>query len=129
LRAYLGAGAGRRVGWLGAVSDHRIGSAVRALHEKTGHPWTIESLAASVGMSRSAFAARFKSLVGAAPMEYLARCRIHRASRLLRESTLTLGQVASEIGFESEASFSKAFKRQLGLPPGRFRRQRNAESA
>lgn len=121
LRAYIGSESGRDVKWLGAVSDEQIGGALRALHENTARAWTIESLAATVHMSRSAFASRFKQLIGEAPMEYLARCRIQKASRLLRESEMTLGQIADAIGYESETSFNKAFKRLTGVPPGRFR--------
>ena len=121
LRAYIGSSNHRHIGWLGAVADSQIGNALRALHEKTEHAWTIETLASTVGMSRSAFALRFKKLTGEAPMEYLARCRIHKASRLLRESDLSIGQVAQRSGYDSEASFNKAFKRRLGLPPGKYR--------
>lgn len=123
LRAYIGSSNNRPTGWLGAVADSQIGYALRALHEKTEQAWTLESLAATVGMSRSVFALRFKTLVGESPMEYLTRCRIHKASRLLRESDLSIGQVAQRSGYDSEAAFNKAFKRQLGLPPGKFRNQ------
>ena len=128
LRAYIEADRHRGVGWLGAVADHQIGNAVRALHAHSEQAWTIESLAASVGMSRSAFALRFKKLVGAAPMEYLARCRIHKASRLLHESKMPIAQVASLSGYESEAAFSKAFKRRLGVTPGKFRNEHTQAS-
>lgn len=121
LRAYIGSHDQRQTGWLGAVADRQIGQALRALHEKTEQAWTLESLAATAGMSRSVFALRFKTLVGESPMEYLTRCRIHKASRLLRESDLSIGQVAQRSGYDSEAAFNKAFKRRLGLPPGRFR--------
>jgi AraC-like DNA-binding protein len=124
LRAYLGSGNGRDVRWFGAAADHQIGSALRALHEKSAHAWTIEALAGTVNMSRSAFALRFKTLIGEAPMEYLARCRIQKASRLLHESDLTIRQIADSVGYESETSFNKAFKRRIGVPPGRFREQR-----
>lgn len=129
LRAYISADTSRRVGWLGAVADRQIASALRILHEKTEHPWTIEALATSVNMSRSAFALRFKTLVGEAPMEYLTRCRIHKASRLLRESGMTIAQVAQQIGYDSEASFNRAFKRQTGVPPGRFRSEQGIQVA
>ena len=125
LRAYIGSDNARDVKWLGAVSDDQIGSALRALHEKSAHAWTIEALASTVNMSRSAFALRFKTLIGEAPMEYLARCRIQKASRLLHESDLTISQIAGIIGYESETSFNKAFKRRIGVPPGRFREQRS----
>lgn len=123
LRAYLGSGNGRHVQWFGAAADHQIGSALRALHEQPAHDWTVEALASTANMSRSAFALRFKQLVGAAPMEYLARCRIQQATRLLNESSMPISQIADVIGYDSEASFSKAFKRHIGIPPGQFRIQ------
>lgn len=123
LRAYIGWSKDRPTGWLGAVADSQIGQALRILHEKTEQAWSLESLAAAVGMSRSVFALRFKTLVGESPMEYLTRCRLHKASRLLRESDLSIGQVAQRSGYDSEAAFNKAFKRRLGLPPGKFRNQ------
>jgi len=113
----------------GAAADHQIGSALRALHEQSAHAWTIEALASTVNMSRSAFALRFKSLIGEAPMEYLTRCRIQKASRLLHESDLTISQIADSVGYESETSFNKAFKRRIGVPPGRFREQRTVRNA
>ena len=121
LRAYLGSGNVRDVRWFGAAADPQIGAALRLLHEQSAHTWTVEELAATVNMSRSAFALRFKKFVGDAPMEYLARCRIEKAARLLRESALPLSQIAAEIGYDSEASFNKAFKRHLGVPPGQYR--------
>lgn len=121
LRAYLGSGNGRDVQWFGAAADHQIGSALRMLHEQSARSWTVEALAASVNMSRSAFALRFKKFVGDAPMEYLARCRIQKATRLLRESALPISQIADAIGYDSEAAFNKAFKRLTGTPPGRYR--------
>ena len=121
LRAYLGSGNVRDVQWFGAAADHQIGSALRGLHEQLAHPWTVEMLAASVNMSRSAFALRFKQLVGDAPMEYLGRCRIQKATRLLCESEMPISQIAEVTGYDSEAAFSKAFKRHMGLPPGQFR--------
>ena len=121
LRAYLGSGNGRDVRWFGAAADHQIGTALRVLHEQPTHSWTVEALAAKVNMSRSAFALRFKKFVGDAPMEYLAHCRIQKATRLLRESALPISQIAEVVGYDSEASFNKAFKRRTGMPPGRFR--------
>jgi AraC-like DNA-binding protein len=76
-----------------------------------------------IGMSRSVFAQRFKSVVGEAPMEYLTRCRLHQATQLLLESNMSIGQIANMIGYESDASFNKAFKRRLGVSPGAYRLQ------
>ena len=123
LRAYLGSDNIRNVQWFGAAADHQISNALRRLHEQSAHAWTVETLAATVNMSRSAFALRFKQFVGDAPMEYLARCRIQKATRLLRESAMPISQIADVIGYESETSFNKAFKRRIGIPPGRFRAQ------
>jgi len=128
LRAYVGSTNSRDVRWLGAVADAQIGRALRVLHEKPEQAWTIEALADAVNMSRSAFALRFKQLVGEAPMEYLTRCRLHKAERLLRESDMSIALIAERIGYESEAAFGKAFKRQIGLPPGQYRAtQRRAD--
>lgn len=123
LRAFLGDGQGRDVKWLGAVADSQIGRALRLLHERPEHAWTLDALATAVHMSRSAFALRFKQRVGEAPMEYLSRCRLLRAERLLRESDKSLAAIATEIGYETEASFNKAFKRRHAIPPGRYRSQ------
>lgn len=121
LRAYLGSGNGRDVQWFGAAADPQIGNALRLLHAQSAYAWTVEALAARVHMSRSAFALRFKKLVGDAPMEYLARSRIQQAARLLSESTLPISQIASAVGYDSEVSFNRAFKRRTGIPPGQFR--------
>lgn len=121
LRAYINEDKGQNVGWMGAATDQQIGRALRMVHEKLEQAWTVQSLALAVGMSRSVFAQRFKALVGESPMEYLARCRMHRASRLLRESDLSIAQIAGLTGYDSDMSFSKAFKRRLGVTPGKYR--------
>jgi AraC-like DNA-binding protein len=123
LRAYINADCNHNVAWLGAVSDGQIAKALRLLHEQSNKAWSVESLAKQVGMSRSVFAQRFKTVVGEAPMEYLTRCRIHKASRLLQESSMSITQIANMIGYESDASFNKAFKRRLGVSPGIYRLQ------
>lgn len=110
---------------LRALADARIGRALALLHEHPAEAWTLERLAAAVALSRSGLASRFKALVGAAPLEYLARWRMARAARLLRESDLSLSEVAERIGYESEASFNKAFKRLQGTTPGAYRRLRD----
>jgi AraC-like DNA-binding protein len=122
IRAYIASDARHQTGWLGAVSDYHIGAALRLMHEKTEYPWTLASLARTIGMSRSAFALHFKRLTGETALEYLTRLRIHKASRLLREGDMKLTAVASAIGYHSEAAFSKTFKRLVGVTPGRYRR-------
>jgi AraC-like DNA-binding protein len=107
---------------LRALADPQIGSALALIHEQPGAPWTVETLAAAVTLSRSGFAARFSALVGAAPLEYLTRWRMTVAAKLLRESDLTMIDVARQVGYQSEASFNRAFKRCEGMAPGTYRR-------
>jgi len=108
-------------GWLGALRDPQIGAALALIHRKPEHDWSVAALAREVGMSRSPFAARFRALVHAAPLAYLNRWRMHLAASLLRDDHLTVSAVIERIGYESEAAFSKAFKRRFGLPPRSFR--------
>lgn len=121
LRGHLDQQDGTHRGWLGALRDRQISHALRLMHRQGERPWTIEALATRVGMSRSAFAARFKALVGEAPLEYLTRCRMQKAAELLRESDMKLFEIATRIGYASEGAFNKAFKRHMGTTPGRFR--------
>jgi len=109
-------------GWLGALADRRLGPALQAIHRDTARTWTVDSLAALAEMSRSGFALRFKQRVGESPFEYITRWRMFRAGALLRERHRPLLEIAAEIGYESEASFCKAFKRFTGLTPGGYRR-------
>ena len=94
------------------------------MHERLDQPWTVANLAFIAGMSRSAFASRFKELTGEAPLEYLTRWRMHQATRLLREGDRKLADVARTVGYESDAAFNRAFKRILGVTPGEYRRER-----
>ena len=111
-------------GWLAGLRDPQIGRALALLHERPTESWTAEMLAAQVGMSRSVFAERFSSLVGESPMHYLTVWRMHVAAQQLREGAGSVAQVAFAVGYESEAAFSRAFKRQFGTSPGAYRRQR-----
>jgi AraC-like DNA-binding protein len=92
------------------------------MHERVENPWTVETLAASAGMSRSAFALRFKELLGETPLEYLTNWRMYKATGLLREDDRKLFEVAKSVGYDSDAAFSKAFKRVLGIAPKEYRR-------
>jgi len=114
-----------RRGWLSGLRDPKIGRALAALHARPMHAWTAETLALEVGMSRSAFAERFTSVVGSPPMQYLTLWRMHLAAQRLREGHDNLAQIAFEVGYESEAAFSRAFKRQFGASPGGWRRQKS----
>ncbi len=109
-------------GWLRAIFDPKIGAALKAMHERVENPWTVETLAASAGMSRSAFALRFKELLGETPLEYLTKWRMCKATGLLREGDRKLFEVAKSVGYDSDAAFSKAFKRVLGMATKEYRR-------
>ncbi|MDC3962477.1 AraC family transcriptional regulator [Polyangium jinanense] len=106
-----------------ALADPQIRKALSLIHERPAEPWTVESLATAVALSRSSFAARFNSLVGEPPLEYLARWRMTKAAQFLREGELPLIEVAESIGYQSEASFNRAFKRWGGVAPGAYRRE------
>jgi transcriptional regulator GlxA family with amidase domain len=124
IRSHLSQANEGDVGWLAALSDPRIGAAMRALHGKPAEPWTVEKLAGIANMSRSAFAARFKAKLGEAPHEYLTRWRMFRAGVLLRSTERSLASIANDVGYESDAALSKAFSRVVGMAPGAFRKQK-----
>ncbi len=112
--------------WLGGLRDPFVSRALAQLHDQPQRHWTTEALARRVGLSRSAFAERFTELVGVPPMRYLGRLRMQLAARRLRDSPTPISRIALEAGYESEASFNKAFKREFGAPPATWRReQRN----
>lgn len=108
-------------GWLGALRDPAIGAALGLLHKNPEKAWTVPSLAARVGMSRSPFAARFAALVGQSPMAYLKHWRLELSARLLREQNLSLATIADQVGYESAAAFSRVFKREFRVSPGQYR--------
>jgi len=110
-------------GWLAALADRKIGATLRLVHRDLAAGWTVESLAAASGMSRSAFAQRFRDKVGRSPLDYLAHWRMFRAQGMLRHSEQALAAIAMVVGYESEAAFNKAFKRRTGVSPGLYRRQ------
>ncbi|HEY0659891.1 MAG TPA: AraC family transcriptional regulator [Lysobacter sp.] len=122
IRAWMEHDPAAQTGWLGALRDRQIGRALALVHNEPARDWTLESLAAAVAMSRSAFAARFTALVGMPAMQYLAQSRMHLALVQLREQHLTVAVVAERLGYRSEAAFSRAFKRHTGVSPGEVRR-------
>jgi AraC-like DNA-binding protein len=122
LRAHIANAPETSAGWLHALSDTHIGAALNSMHERIDFRWTVASLASEAGMSRSAFAQRFKELVNESPLEYLTRWRIYRGTSLLRESDRKLVDVAQAVGYDSDGAFHKAFKRVLGMAPGEYRR-------
>lgn len=108
---------------LAALADRQIASALAQLHRAPERQWTVALLADRAGMSRSAFAARFNDLVGLTPMRYLSFWRMQKARELLAESRLSTAAIAERVGYQSEAAFSKAFKKTSGIGPGAFRRR------
>ncbi|MDF5754387.1 AraC family transcriptional regulator [Spongiactinospora sp. TRM90649] len=110
-------------GWAAALADPVIGRALDAIHRDPARRWTVESLGAHAGISRAGFARRFTGLVGQPPLAYLTWWRMSTAARMLRESDASVAEVAERVGYGSEFAFGNAFKRELGVPPGRYRRQ------
>ena len=128
LRDYLAAGR-RDVGWLAALSDNKVGPVLTRMHEAPMRRWTVEELASLAGMSRSAFAARFSSLVGTSPLDYLIRWRMRLAARALVQGTASISTIAYAHGYESESAFSNAFKRVMGSAPRSYRTRASNTSA
>ncbi|HMI91232.1 MAG TPA: AraC family transcriptional regulator, partial [Polyangiales bacterium] len=112
---------GETTGWLAGLRDELCGRALSALHDRPAQPWTLELLAAEVGLSRSMLAERFHHYVGVPPMQYLARWRMQLAASLLTGTSLGLAQVAERVGYGSEAALSRAFKRLVGVAPSAWR--------
>lgn len=120
IRSWIASAPAAQTGWLGALRDKQIGRAIALIHRDPVRDWTLPSLASEVGMSRSAFAARFTRLVGEPAMQYVTRWRMHSAVTRLRDASVA--EVADRFGYESEAAFSRAFKRHTGVAPGSVRR-------
>ena len=110
---------------LTGLRDAKVGKALAVLHTRPAHTWTTDELAQALGMSRSAFAERFTGLVDMPPMRYLTRWRLQLAAVRLRESPRSLGQIAYDVGYESEAAFSRAFKSAFGITPGDWRQRKD----
>ena len=123
LRRYMEQLPPEQAGWLAGARDPIVGAALALLHRKPFRDWTLELLAAEAGTSRSVLAERFTRYLGDPPLTYLARWRLQLASRLLETTRKTIQQIATEVGYESEASFNRAFKREFGSPPARYRKR------
>jgi AraC-like DNA-binding protein len=111
-------------GWLSGPRDPHVGEALRLIHSHPAEDWTLERLAREVGLSRTIFADRFSHYVEVSPMQYLAHWRLQLARRLLERPGVSIAQAGAEVGYESEAAFNRAFKKQVGVPPGSWRRSR-----
>jgi AraC-like DNA-binding protein len=111
-------------GWLAGVRDPHVGRALALLHGEPGRSWTVDELARGAALSRSALAERFTALVGEPPIQYLLRWRLALAARELRSGSDSISRIAERTGYESEAAFSRAFKREFGTPPAAWRKVR-----
>jgi AraC-like DNA-binding protein len=123
VRRYLETQPADRTNWLSGLRDPYVGRGLMALHANPAREWTLELLAAEAALSRSAFAERFTQFVGQPPMQYLANWRMQLATNYLRSGNESVASIANRVGYESEAAFSRAFKKVLGTPPGEWRVQ------
>jgi AraC-like DNA-binding protein len=121
VRDYAASLDGTQSGWLAGLNDRQIGQALALLHGQVEAPWTIDKLAGEVSMSRSAFVDRFTSLVGLPPIKYLTQWRLGLARERLRSGRGSIAQIAHAVGYDSEVAFNRAFKREFGQPPARWR--------
>ena len=121
LRLYIADLPLEQTGWLAGVRDPEVGKTLALLHRQPAHPWTIASLAKEVGLSRTALAERFRRYIAETPIAYLTRWRLQLGAQMLTSTSSGVAHIGAEVGYESEASFNRAFKREFGLPPARFR--------
>jgi transcriptional regulator GlxA family with amidase domain len=121
MRRYVGGLPEQQVGWLAGARDPIVGKSLGLLHSRIAHPWTIAALANEVGISRSALVERFTRYLSEPPMTYLTRWRLQLAAQWLEKTSRGVADIAADIGYESEAAFNRAFKREFGQPPGRYR--------
>lgn len=121
LRRYVAGLPEQQQGWLTGARDPIVGKSLGLMHRRIAHPWTIASLADEVGISRSALVERFTRYLSEPPMAYLTRWRLQLAARSLERTSRGVAEIAGDVGYESEAAFNRAFKREFGLPPGRYR--------
>jgi transcriptional regulator GlxA family with amidase domain len=123
LRRYIAGLPQQETGWLAGARDPVVGKSLSLLHARPEHPWTIAEIAREVGVSRSAFVERFTRYLSEPPMTYLTRVRLQLAARVLVGTSRGIAEIASDVGYESEAAFNRAFKRELGTPPAQYRRE------
>ena len=126
LRRYVAGLPEQQTGWLAGTRDPIVGKSLGLLHSRIAHPWTIADLADEVGISRSALVERFTRYLSEPPMTYLTRWRLQLAARSLERTSRGVAEIAADIGYESEAAFNRAFKREFGQPPGRYRSDRRS---
>jgi AraC-like DNA-binding protein len=121
VRSYLEASGPEVAGWIKALGDERIAPALRVMHREPGRAWQLSELAKEVGMSRTSFAVRFKSIAGVPPLTYLQNLRMRFAEHGLREGSMSVAELGLSLGYSSESAFSNAFKRTTGMAPKRYR--------
>jgi AraC-like DNA-binding protein len=129
LRRYIANLPPEQTGWLAGARDSEVGKALALMHRDPAHQWTVAALAKEVGMSRSVLAERFRHYLNEPPMAYLTRWRLQLGGQLLISTSYSVAQVAAEVGYESEAAFNRAFKREFAIPPARFRNQSRSEAS
>jgi transcriptional regulator GlxA family with amidase domain len=129
LRRYVASLPEQQIGWLSAARDPIVGKSLGLLHSRIAHPWTIAELAEEVGVSRSALVERFTRYLAEPPMTYLTRWRLELAARSLERTSRGVADIAADVGYESEAAFNRAFKREFGQPPGRYRSEHKTQPA
>ena len=127
VRRYLAALPPEETGWLAGLRDPAIGRALSLMHARLNEDWTADALARKVNLSRSTFADHFTALIGVPPMRYLLNWRMQVAKHKLQESRQTIAQIAFDVGYESEAAFTRAFRREFGLPPATWRKAASTE--
>jgi len=123
IRAYASSSTAPPKGWLAAISDKHLSKAIQAMHSGIETSWSVEALAREARMSRSAFALRFRTVLGQTPLEYLTRWRMYKAGAMIRSNNASFSEVASAVGYGSESSFSRVFRREMGAAPREYRRR------
>lgn len=121
MRRYMAELPPQQTGWLAGARDPGVGAALASMHRSPEYPWTIANLAQRVGVSRSVLAERFRHFLGEPPMTYLSRWRLQLGARMLTSTSYSVARISGDVGYESEPAFNRAFKREFGAPPARFR--------
>jgi AraC-like DNA-binding protein len=123
IRAYASSSAAPPKGWLAAISDKHLSKAIEAMHSSLDRNWSVVSLAREARMSRSAFALRFRTVLGQTPLEYLTQWRMYKAGAMIRSNNASFSEAALAVGYGSESSFSRVFRREMGVAPREYRRK------
>jgi len=123
IRAYASSSAAPPKGWLAAMSDKQLRKSIEAMHSGLDRSWSVELLAREARMSRSAFALKFRTVLGQTPLEYITQWRMYKAGAMIRSNNTSFSEVASAVGYGSESSFSRVFKREMGAAPREYRRK------